>query len=66
VFSTYLINRLKLGKDTDSKWINIYVALTGEAIKCRSMTIVNIFVWCENARTNDGENPEITIPKSKV
>ena len=23
-------------------------------------------VWCENARTNDGENPEITIPKSEV
>jgi hypothetical protein len=22
--------------------------------------------WCENARTNDGENPEITIPKSEV
>jgi hypothetical protein len=21
---------------------------------------------CENARTNDGENPEITIPKSEV
>jgi hypothetical protein len=25
-----------------------------------------IFVWCENASTNDGENPEITIPKSAV
>jgi hypothetical protein len=23
-------------------------------------------VWCENAGTNDGENPEITIPKSEV
>jgi hypothetical protein len=23
-------------------------------------------VWCENARTNDGENPEITITKSEV
>ena len=23
-------------------------------------------LWCENARTNDGENPEITIPKSEV
>jgi hypothetical protein len=23
-------------------------------------------VWCENARTNDGENPEITIAKSEV
>ena len=22
--------------------------------------------WCENARTNDGENPEITITKSEV
>jgi len=27
-----------------------------------------LVVWCENARTNDGENPEITIPcvKSEV
>ena len=23
-------------------------------------------VCCENARTNDGKNPEITIPKSEV
>jgi hypothetical protein len=25
-----------------------------------------IFAWCENARTNDGENPEITIRKSEI
>ena len=29
----------------DSEWINIYVAFTDEAIKRRSMTIVNILSY---------------------
>jgi hypothetical protein len=45
--------------------ININLLLIWILTESSAFVGAAIFVWCENARTNDGENPEITIPKSE-
>ena len=53
---SYLITMAKASKNSDKN--------TDTGIGIQGKQEVSS-VWCENARANNGENPEITIPKSE-